>query len=120
MSTALLQHAVGYRHGLVPDVQVLPTARCEVRGVWHASVAPAPESAAGAVGPPAGGVGWAAAAARDAAVGEALERYAGAVHPLAAVERASPACPWTGGRGSATSSGPGPTSPSPPPTPTAP
>lgn len=93
MSTALLQHAVGYRHGLVPDVQVLPTARCEVRGVWHASVAPAPESAAGAVGPPAGGVGWTAEAARDAAVGEALERYAGAVHPLAAVERAEPCLP---------------------------
>ena len=82
--TALLQRAVGYRHGLVPDVQLLPTSRCEVAGIFHASVAPVPESALAAVGPPAGGVGWTAEAARDAAVGEALERYAGAVAPLPA------------------------------------
>jgi ribosomal protein S12 methylthiotransferase accessory factor len=91
--TALLQRAVGRRHGIVPGVEVLPTARCEVPGVWHASVGPAPEAAAGAVGPPAGGVGWSAGAACDAAVGEALERYAAAVCPLPAVAQEEPSLP---------------------------
>lgn len=84
--TGLLARAVGRRHGLLPGVDLLPTTLCEVPGVWHASVAPAPESEAAAVGPPAGGVGWEPEAAREAAVGEALERYAGAVCPLPVVE----------------------------------
>ena len=33
--SALLERAVGHRHGVVPEVQVIPTTRCDLRGVWH-------------------------------------------------------------------------------------
>ncbi|MEJ7845176.1 MAG: YcaO-like family protein [Acidimicrobiales bacterium] len=90
---ALLAHAVGARHGVAHDVQLLATARCDVDGVWHAGVAERPDAAGRPVGPPAGGVGWTPQAARDAAVGEAVERYAAAVCPLPATDTGAPALP---------------------------
>ena len=83
-SERLLALAVGPRLGLVPAVHDVPTTLCDVAGVFHAV---APRSGGGAWANPSGGVGWTAAAARRAATGEALERYAAAVAPLPAVPR---------------------------------
>lgn len=79
-----MARAVGPRHGLVPAVHDMPTMRCDLPGVFHAV---APSAGAEPWNNPAGGVGWSAAAARTAATGEALERYAAAQANLPAVPR---------------------------------
>lgn len=83
-SELLLAKAVGRRFGLVPSVHDVPTTRCDIPGVHHAV---APRFGARAWSSPSGGVGWTPQAARRAATGEALERYAAAVAPLPAAPR---------------------------------
>lgn len=74
----LLDAAIGHRHGVVDAPSVIPTTMSDLPGIWHSSVPGRFDQGH----PPAGGVGWTEGAAKTAAVGEALERYAAAVFPL--------------------------------------
>lgn len=80
----LMARAVGSRHGPVPAVHDVPTACCDLPGVFHA-VAPRPGDHPW--DSPAGGAGRSPAAARTAATGEALERYSAATAVLPRTQR---------------------------------
>lgn len=70
---ALLRRAVDWRQGIVARVQEAPSTRADVP-VFHAVALDAPY---GDPDSAAGGAGWTADDAERAAIGEALERYAG-------------------------------------------
>ena len=73
-----LELAVGLRHGVVGPPQAIPVGWGDAEGLHHVGVAAWGDRRA-AVG---GGTGFTAGAAEEAAVAEALERYAGWATPL--------------------------------------
>lgn len=79
----LVHQAVGLRHGVVPSVDLIATTLSDLPGVWHASV---PDDRRHPAATPAGGVGWSAEDAKQAAVGEAVERYAAGANPVEGVD----------------------------------
>ncbi len=79
LASRLLTAAVGPRHGLLGSLRDVPGTCADPAGIHHA-VAPRPGTPPWSA--PAGGVGWTVGAARQAAAGEAVERYAAAVCPL--------------------------------------
>lgn len=76
----LLESAENARHGIVPRAQVARTAMADLPGIWHAGV---PQRSADRWSSASGGVGRDVAGACAAAIGEALERYAAVICPLA-------------------------------------
>lgn len=102
---SLLHRGAGNRLGIVAAVEQIPVTLSDVPGVFHASV----RSPYGV----SGGVGWTRDSAATAAIGEALERFSAAAHPLPLTEntdipkytydafslfseeqQADPSCPW--------------------------
>lgn len=78
-----LDRAVGWRHGLVAGVAAVPTTMADMDVAnWSATLRPT-ETGSGA-----GGVAFDTASARDAALAEAVERYAAVRCPLAEVRAA--------------------------------
>ncbi len=102
----LLYHGAGNRLGVVAAPEHIPVTMADVPGVFHASV----RSPFGV----SGGVGWDIDSATTAAIGEGLERFSAATHPLPTLSRdgtfprytydafslfsteqlADPLCPW--------------------------
>jgi ribosomal protein S12 methylthiotransferase accessory factor len=102
----LLQLGAGNRLGIVAAPEQIPVTLADVPGVFHASV----RSPYGV----SGGVGWDQDSATTAAIGEGLERFSAAAHPLPPITNASntptytydafslfsteqqrdPSCPW--------------------------
>jgi ribosomal protein S12 methylthiotransferase accessory factor len=102
----LLHKGAGNRLGIVAAPEHIPTTAADVPGVFHASV----RSPYGV----SGGVGWDSDSAATAAIGEGLERFSAASHPLpelattfgiptytydafslfSSEQQAHPSCPW--------------------------
>ena len=76
---ALLRGAADHRLGIVEPAEMLPATEADIEGVFHAAVPVADHSAWRGV---AGGCAEDPDAAVDAAIGEALERYAALMHPV--------------------------------------
>lgn len=68
----LIWRATGQRHGIVMPAWEIPQTAADVPGVFNAAVAAGPFAGE----PRAGGAGRSSAAAKRAAIGEALEHYA--------------------------------------------
>ena len=73
----LLHRGAGNRLGIVAAPEHIPITLADVPGVFHASVL-SPYGVSG-------GVGWDRDCAATAAIGEGLERYSAAAHPLPAL-----------------------------------
>jgi ribosomal protein S12 methylthiotransferase accessory factor len=102
----LLHRGAANRLGVIAAPEQIPTTLADVPGVFHASV----RSPYGV----SGGVGWDRDSATTAAIGEGLERFSAAAHPLPALslnttfptytydafslfspeQLADPSCPW--------------------------
>ena len=77
--TAMLDAAIGHRHSIVaPPAEIAPSP-ADLPGIHNWSVAYSPEDPWRTAG---GGVGWTRDQARNAAIAEALERYAAVTYPL--------------------------------------
>ncbi len=73
----LLHRGAGNRLGIVAAPEHIPISLADVPGIFHASV----RSPYGV----SGGVGWDRDSSATAAIGEGLERYSAAAHPLPAL-----------------------------------
>ena len=82
--TSQLDRAIGHRHGLVPPPVNIPVTPADIAGIQNWSVAYSAENQWRSAG---GGVGWTLAAARNAAIAEALERYAAVSYRLPIFDR---------------------------------
>lgn len=83
MAVAQLDATIGHRHGLLPPpAEVVPTPS-DLPGIHNWSVAYSSDDPWRAAG---GGVGWTEETARNAAIAEALERYAAVSYALPTVK----------------------------------
>jgi ribosomal protein S12 methylthiotransferase accessory factor len=83
----LLHRGAANRLGIVAAPEQIPTTLADVPGVFHASV----RSPYGV----SGGVGWDRDSATTAAVGEGLERFSAAAHPLPTLSLNTPFTKYT-------------------------
>lgn len=79
MAAARLDAAIGHRHGLLPPPAEVAAAPADLPNIHNWSVAYSSDDPWRAAG---GGVGWSQDVARNAAIAEALERYAAVSYAL--------------------------------------
>jgi len=84
---SLLDRAIGARHGLVQKPQFISTAPADLDAIHNCSVAYDRGDRWRTAG---GGVGWDTETARNAALGEALERYAAVSYSLPTTQADGP------------------------------
>lgn len=83
MAVARLEATLGHRHGLLPPPAEIAPSPADLPDIHNWSVAYSPDDPWRAAG---GGVGWSQEVARNAAIAEALERYAAVSYSLPIVE----------------------------------
>ncbi len=84
MSEALLDSAIGRRHGILPEPVAIDATPADLPDISNWSVGRFELDAEWTVA--GGGVGWTREQARAAAIAEALERYAAVEYPLPIVD----------------------------------